>query len=202
MKKTLLIATLIASTFTSAQDSLITSVNEDPYVKKGNYNPLSPPNTYQNADNPNYWKNKMPHAAYWQQDVYYNIKARIDEETDIIIVDSYGESLKFYNISKNVFVGKSLAKNLATNSGQNPIEPARLGCKIFHGPNISNFKEIYSFLKTIKATKEVKNLEELSLSLVEEFRDGKEKNDEISTKLQNYGQNIFNNVIIELKKYI
>ena len=26
----------------------------------------------------------MPHAAYWQQDVYYNIKAKIDEETDII----------------------------------------------------------------------------------------------------------------------
>ena len=133
---------------------------------------------------------------------FYSDISKINEETDIIIVDSYGESLKFYNISKNVFVGKSLAKNLATNSGQNPIEPARLGCKIFHGPNISNFKEIYSFLKTIKATKEVKNLEELSLSLVEEFRDGKEKNDEISTKLQNYGQNIFNNVIMELKKYI
>ena len=28
------------------------------------YNPLAKPNTYQNADNPNYWKNKMPHAAY------------------------------------------------------------------------------------------------------------------------------------------
>ena len=48
------------------------------------YNALSAPNTYRNADNPNYWKNKMPHKAYWQQDVYYMIKARIDEETDII----------------------------------------------------------------------------------------------------------------------
>ena len=48
------------------------------------YNPLLPPNTYQNIDNPNYWKNKMPHPGYWQQDVYYNIKANIDETTDII----------------------------------------------------------------------------------------------------------------------
>ena len=26
----------------------------------------------------------MPNKAYWQQDVYYNIQAKIDEETDII----------------------------------------------------------------------------------------------------------------------
>ena len=29
-------------------------------------------------------------------------------KTDILLVDSYGESLKFYNISKYVFLGKSL----------------------------------------------------------------------------------------------
>jgi hypothetical protein len=48
------------------------------------YNPLLPPNTYRNKDNPNYWKNKLPHAGYWQQDVHYTIKANIDETTDII----------------------------------------------------------------------------------------------------------------------
>ena len=32
-----------------------------------------------------------------------------------------------------------ILKNLIMNSGQNPIEPARHGCKIFHGPNVSNF---------------------------------------------------------------
>ena len=34
--------------------------------------------TYQNTDNPNYWKNKMPHKGYWQQDVHYVIKAKIN----------------------------------------------------------------------------------------------------------------------------
>ena len=133
---------------------------------------------------------------------FYSKLDQMNENTDILIIDSYGESLKFYNISKCVFVGKSLANTLITNSGQNPIEAARLGCKIFHGPNISNFTEIYEYLKTSGVTKEVKNSEELSLSLVEEFNEDKTKNDEIATKIQNYGQNIFNNVIMELKKYI
>ena len=47
------------------------------------YNPVSTPNTYRQADNTNYWKNKAP-AGYWQQDVHYTIKANIDETKDII----------------------------------------------------------------------------------------------------------------------
>jgi 3-deoxy-D-manno-octulosonic-acid transferase len=133
---------------------------------------------------------------------FYSKLDQMDENTDILIIDSYGESLKFYNISKYVFVGKSLSKTLIMNSGQNPIEPARLGCKIFHGPNVTNFTEIYEYLKTLGVTKKVNNSDELSLSLVEEFKEDKAKNDEIAAKIQNYGQNIFNNVIIELKKYI
>ena len=133
---------------------------------------------------------------------FYSKLDQLDESTDILIIDSYGESLKFYNISKYVFLGKSLSKTLIMNSGQNPIEPARLGCKIFHGPNVANFIEIYEYLKTLGVTKKVNNSDELSLSLVEEFKEDKAKSDEISAKIQNYGQNIFNNVIIELKKYI
>ena len=134
--------------------------------------------------------------------VFYSKLDEMKQDTDILIIDSYGESLKFYNISKYVFVGKSLAENLTINSGQNPIEPAKLGCKIFHGPNVTNFTEIYGYLKTLGVTNEVKNSDELSLSLVEEFKEDKAKNDEITEKIENYGQNIFNNVIIELKKYI
>ena len=132
----------------------------------------------------------------------YSKLDQFNENTDVLIIDSYGESLKFYNISKYVFLGKSLSKNLAMDSGQNPIEPARFGCKIFHGPNVTNFIEIYEYLKTLGVTKKVNNSDELSLSLVEEFKEDKAKSDQISAKIQNYGQNIFNNVIIELKKYI
>jgi len=128
--------------------------------------------------------------------------SQVDTKTDILLVDSYGETLKFYNISKYVFLGKSLIESLIKDGGQNPIEPARLGCKILHGPYISNFAETYEYLKTLGITKEVNNSTELSLSLVEEFKEDKAKNQEITAKIESYGQNVLNNVIIELKKYI
>ena len=48
------------------------------------YNALSPPNTFRSADNPIYWKNRVPSSDYWQQDVHYRIAANVDEKTDII----------------------------------------------------------------------------------------------------------------------
>jgi len=134
--------------------------------------------------------------------VFFSNLNQVSENTDILIVDSYGEAIKFYNISKCVFLGKSLIKSLIMDSGQNPIEPARLGCKIFHGPYVSNFMEIYEYLKTLGVAKQINGSEELSLSIVEELKEDKAKNEEIAVKIQNYGQNVFNNVIIELKKYI
>ena len=127
---------------------------------------------------------------------------QMNDNTDIILINSYGESSKFYNISKNVFLGKSTIKSLKMDSGQNPIEAARVGCKIFHGPHVSNFNEIYTYLKTLGVAKEIDNDEELSLSLVEEFKLDKTIDQKIIEKIENYGQNIFNNVIMELKKYI
>ena len=128
--------------------------------------------------------------------------SQVDTKTDVILVDSYGESLKFYNISKYVFLGKSLTTSLTKDSGQNPIEPARLGCKIFHGPYVSNFAEIYKYFNELGISKEVNSSNELSLSLVEEFKDNKPKNPEITEKIETYGQNILNNVTMEIKKYI
>jgi len=127
---------------------------------------------------------------------------QVDTTTDIILVDSYGESLKFYNIAKYVFLGKSLSIALTKDSGQNPIEPARLGCKIFHGPYVSNFVEIYKYLNELGVSKEINSSNELSLSLVEEFKDNKPKNLEIAEKIETYGQNILNNVSAAIKKYI
>lgn len=62
------------------------------------YNPIAKPNTFQNLDNPNYWKNKKPNSDYWQQDVYYNISANIDEQKDRI--DGV-EKLTYWNNSPN-----------------------------------------------------------------------------------------------------
>jgi len=127
---------------------------------------------------------------------------KFETNTDILIVDSYGKSLIFYNISKYVFLGKSLIETLENDSGQNPIEPARLGCKIFHGAHVSNFIEIYNYFRTLNISKEIEGCKELGLALIDEFREDKEKNYKIAEKIEDYGNNILNNVIIELKKYI
>lgn len=47
------------------------------------YDPLYPPNTFRQADNPHYWKNNMPYPGYWQQDVHYAIQVRLDEVNDL-----------------------------------------------------------------------------------------------------------------------
>ena len=130
--------------------------------------------------------------------VSYSSFNKMSIDTDILVIDTYGEASKFFNVSKCVFLGGSLIKH----GGQNPIEPSRLGCKIFHGPNVNNFTEIYEYLKSLGVANEICSPEELSQSLVEIFKKDKEDNDQIIEKIENYGLNTFNNVIKELKKYI
>ena len=87
-------------------------------------------------------------------------------------------------------------------SGQNPLEAARYGCKIFHGPNVSNFTEIYDYLTSLDAANKITNIEELTMSLDKEFEREKKKNEEIVEKIENYGKNILNNILGEIKRYI
>ena len=134
--------------------------------------------------------------------VLYTNLEKISDDTDILLINAYGETLKFYEVSKCVFLGKSIIRSLAENSGQNPIEPARLGCKIFHGPSVGNFKEIYEYLKSLGVANEVFNFSELSQSLVEELKEDKMNNDQIIEKIENYGQSTLNNVLKEVKIYI
>ena len=35
--------------------------------------------------------------------------------------------------------------------GQNPLEAARYGARILHGPNIDNFKDVYKTLSFVKS---------------------------------------------------
>ncbi len=129
MRNTLCIIALIFSTVTFAQDSLITSITKDLPLGEEKYNPLSPPNTYQNNDNPNYWKNKMPHPGYWQQDVYYKIKANIDENTDIISAEQelvYTNNspdnldVVYFHLYQNAFQPGSYYDDLQKNNGESP----------------------------------------------------------------------------------
>ncbi len=65
-----------------------------------------------------------------------------DAATEIYIADTVGELGLIYRLAPIVFIGGSLIKH----GGQNPIEPAKLGATILHGPHVANFAEIYAAL--------------------------------------------------------
>ena len=80
-------------------------------------------------------------------------KDEMKSDAEIIIVNSYGKTKSIYSVCKNIFLGGSLVNH----GGQNPLEATRYGCNILHGPYVSNFKDIYKFLKTKKISYESKN---------------------------------------------
>ena len=64
------------------------------------------------------------------------------------MVNSFGQTQSFFKTCKTVFLGGSIIKH----GGQNPLEAAKYGCQILHGPNIWNFREIYNLLETHKVS--------------------------------------------------
>ncbi|WP_372491114.1 3-deoxy-D-manno-octulosonic acid transferase, partial [Falsiroseomonas oryziterrae] len=58
-------------------------------------------------------------------------------EVAVHVADTLGELGLFYRVAHAALVGGSLVPH----GGQNPLEPARLGCPILFGPNMWNFEE-------------------------------------------------------------
>ena len=119
---------------------------------------------------------------------------------DIFIVDTFGESKKFYKIATTVFLGKSIInkKDLANlgGGGQNPLEPARFGAKILHGPNVDNFKEVYEYLNSLKISSKVNSVIECANSTI--FK----KNIRKVKKMETLGRTILKKTLKELDKSI
>jgi len=67
---------------------------------------------------------------------------RPDKACDIYIADTLGELGLIYRLAPVVFIGGSLIRH----GGQNPIEAAKLGTAIVHGPHVWNFAEVYGAL--------------------------------------------------------
>jgi len=63
-----------------------------------------------------------------------------DRATDIYVVDTVGEMGLFYRLSPIVLMGGTLVPV----GGHNPIEPAKLGAAILHGPHVHTASEIYA----------------------------------------------------------
>ncbi|MGE0409829.1 MAG: 3-deoxy-D-manno-octulosonic acid transferase [Amphiplicatus sp.] len=86
---------------------------------------------------------------------------KIDDATDIYIADTLGELGLFYRLSDISFVGGSMTPK----GGHNPLEPARLGGAILHGPFTFNFDETYADMRAAGGAALVRNDRELATAV-------------------------------------
>ena len=84
-------------------------------------------------------------------------------------------------------MGKSTIESLKSVGGQSPIEAAKFGCKIYHGPFVYNFKEIYNILSKNLISQEINDSVELASYINKDFEE-KIDSDQISNLIQNLGQ--------------
>jgi len=120
----------------------------------------------------------------------------INKNTDVYIVNSYGKTKSIYNICKNVFLGGSLIEH----GGQNPLEATRYGCKVLHGPNINNFREIYNYLSSLKLSHKISNKSQ-TVNMLEKFFTNKNNSRKIQVKLKKIGYNILKRSYKEINKF-
>ena len=111
---------------------------------------------------------------------------------DIYIVDTFGETKKFHKVGTSVFIGGSIINR----GGQNPLEAARYGARILHGPNVDNFKDVYKSLSNLKISKKITTPRELASSII--FK----RNKKLGDKIKKIGVKILKETINDLDKLI
>ncbi len=90
-----------------------------------------------------------------------------ERTTELYVVDTIGELGLFYRLAPLVFMGGSLVPH----GGQNPIEPAKLGAAILHGPHVHNFTDVYAALDGAGGALPVADGQNLTYALYELFSD-------------------------------
>jgi 3-deoxy-D-manno-octulosonic-acid transferase len=122
--------------------------------------------------------------------------SNIEDSTDVLIVNSYGNTQRFLKLSKFVFIGGSLIDH----GGQNPIEVAYNNSFIFHGSFVYNFTEIYNFLNKENVSFEVKSQMELIDQIEKKINTYQSSN--IKEKIIKIGNEILSATIKRLDLYI
>jgi 3-deoxy-D-manno-octulosonic-acid transferase len=99
-----------------------------------------------------------------QAGLHANLRSRgglPEAATDIYIADTVGELGLIYRLAPVVFIGGSLVRH----GGQNPIEAAKLGVAIVHGPHVWNFADIYAALDEARGAEQVADADRLTAGL-------------------------------------
>ena len=125
------------------------------------------------------------------------LEAMKENNIDVYLIDTYGEAKKFLRYSKFIFTGGSII----THGGQNPLEAARLGCKVIHGPNISNFMEVYNLLKKNNISSQINNLNNAK-AIINKNLNNNYNYKKITKRLNSIGNEVLIKNKKEISKYI
>lgn len=99
-------------------------------------------------------------------------------------------------------MGKSTVDELKYDSGQNPIDAAKMNCKIYHGPYVSNFNEVYKILRDHNISHSVKSYEELSEKIIFDLKDPKKEKNVDLNSIKDLGQKILSNTMTQIENFL
>ena len=85
--------------------------------------------------------------------------------------------------------------------GQNPLEAARYGCKIIHGPNVWNFDEVYSLLKKYNVSTKIMNSNQLRYKIDNIFSN-KVNSKNLELRFKYLGNKILDKTLNEINFFI
>jgi 3-deoxy-D-manno-octulosonic-acid transferase len=125
------------------------------------------------------------------------------ENKEIILINSFGILHNYFKYAKSVFIGKSMIEKLKSDGGQSPIDAVKLGCKIYHGPYVYNFKEIYKILSEKNISKKIIDHLELSENLIKDLENPvKEENNKISYQINDLGHKTLTDTMKDINNFL
>ncbi|MDA9619021.1 hypothetical protein N9S35_00285 [Candidatus Pelagibacter bacterium] len=127
---------------------------------------------------------------------------RIKEKKDIIIINYFGALDNFFKYAKSVFMGKSIIRKLKNVSGQNPIDAAKFNCKIYHGPYVYNFKEIYKILENKNISKKIDNYMDLSKHLIIDLKNSNKKKLKNKNLINELGEKTLSDTMVIINYFL
>ena len=95
----------------------------------------------------------------------------IGADTGVFLADSLGEMGLWLRLGTVAFLGASLVPL----GGHNPIEPAKTGVPMLHGPHVANFADIFAMLADARASICVEDEDALALALARLLADQGER---------------------------
>ena len=86
--------------------------------------------------------------------------------------------------------------------GQNPIEAAKLECKIYHGPYVYNFEDIYKILESNNISKRIESFEELSENLLFDLKNPQKQNNENKNLINDLGKKTLTDTMVLIDAFL